>query len=613
MPDITRDIGQVQPNNFIRQGVQTPSPLSLASELGGMAMEVDKQHATSQLEKELDALHTQYETSAPGAQAVQEDALSPSDKAQVNSVGQQLAANKQAVDQGTMTYDQYRIRGERLLRLAISKRPGLAQDFRQVAEQHLGVDVVGASVDVLASWEHKQAAALESAAERQASAEAESMKARVKLARDQLASVGVDTAMMSDDQVMGEYPKHESAVRQFLVQQAEGQIVKTQRDTQDNSNALRSPAATAAFVGEVNKAKLDVYKAGMQLYNGIVSGQVKPGDMAAAITAAQAQLSGRISSLHNAMAAGDVNPDLAEKELAGLTELGNQMTQLVGGDKDTALLKNRLDGMKMYLQSGFMEDNPTVARLSTVTQLLGPEALASLAGPGGVLQKPVALAVGDMLNNTGDPTTNARAAGAGVSGVIATVLDRGGAATNPASVPHMAQVITNAGKSFVEMPKKDFQASDLTGPNGYITVLNSHREALTKSIPADQKDDVMRSVSMAALTNYHTLAASMYATYPSLKGKLKFDLDEGTGDFAKFKAGVTATEAEKSALRSYNQAFDGKKVLQVIQSLGGYSAMDAKNFLFNQDQAYLKASKQAAASSNSKWGANWWLHGSGQL
>lgn len=603
MPDITRDIGQVQPNNYIKPGVQTPSPLGLAAELGGMAMEADRQHASNELGKQLDALHTQYETSAPGAASVQDDYLSPSDKAQVASVDKQLASNKAAVDQGTMTYDQYRIRGERLLRMAISKRPGLATEFRQVAEQHLGVDVVGASVDVLASWEHKTEAAMEEGARAKANAEAEALKAQVKLARAHLESVGVDTANMTDDQVMGEYPQHEQAIAEFLKQQATSTVIKTQRDTQDNSNAIRRPQATSQFVAESQKVKLDVYKAAMQLYTGYKSGQIKPGDLPAALTAAQADLSGRISTLRASMTAGDVDPDVAEKEIAGITELNNQLTALTSGKLGVDVINNRMEGIKLFVQNGMLENNQNVAVLSAASQLLGPEVFSTFVGPGGAFNKSAALALGDMITNTGDATTKAQNAGSVVSSVITTVLDRGGASSNPQAVPQMAKVLTNAGTSFVEMPQKDFKADYLTGPNGYITILNSHREALAKSVPDDAKSELLGAVSIAALTNYHALAASLYQKYPNLRGKLDFHLDTSTGDIVRPKAGASVNGVDASVLRAFNQAFAGKKVLQVFQTIGGYSPEDAKNLMYSGETEY---QKQKAAAAKKPKSANWW-------
>lgn len=608
MADITRNIGQVEPANFIKPGVQKPSPLSLAAQLGEQGLELDKQLARARLSEDLENLHTQYETSAPGAVAVQNE-LAPEDKRQVDDINNKLASNKSAVDQGVMTYDQYRLRGERLLRQAISKRPGLAQEFRQVAAQHLGVDVVGASVDVLASWEHKMEAAVASAADKAASAAADEKKRMATIAREHLALVGVDSATLTDDQVMGTYSQHQGAITEALRQQATASVLQTAATSLDNQNKLNRPRATAEFISQVTNDKLEVVKGFNMLYGAMRAGHIKPGDMAQQITMGMADISGRIDRLRMAAARGDVDPDAAEKAITSMTELGNMLSDLSKGNYTNEILKNKVEGVNLWVTQNMMDNDPNVAVMAAATKVFGPEVMNTFVQPGGSFNKTAAITLGNMLNSTGAPTENARNAGSVASSVISSVLDRGGAASNPEQVPQMAKVLTNAGAAFAGMPQKDFKAEYLTGPNGYLTVMHAHREALGKSLPADQKDDVLMSVSVAALTNYHALAASIWQKLPMLRDKLDFHLDPKTGEMVRPKAGVSLSAAEKQALLQYNQAFSGRRVIQTIQAVGDMDPESAKNFFYSGEFEYQKAKKESAKKPAAKAGGDqWWLN-----
>lgn len=615
MPDITRDIGQVNSNNYIRPGVQQPSPLSLAAQLGGIGMEADKMYATQQLEDQLDALRTQYETSNPHAVATQDATaaapqLSATDQAQVNDVKSQLAANQAAVAQGTMSTDEFRIRGERLLRLAISKRPGLAQDFRQAAQEHLGTDVVGATVEINSRWENQMQEAMMRGAEMKMNAAMEAQKEQVKLQREHLALVGVDTGNMTNDQVMAEYPKHIDAITQKLQLDANSAIMKARAGITTDSNTINRPTAMAAWSQQVGQNMQEVYSNYNKIYSAYQAGRIAPGAMPSILTQASTDVQGRIQSLRAAMSNGDIDPQLGEKQLDGLTQLSTQLADVASGKLDNTQLKQRLDNMDLYIKNIYMDDKK-VAAFHAASDLFGPQVLAPLIGPGGTLNAPAMLALGNILTNKADPAETAQNAGSITSAVIGSTLDRGGAASNPTLVPHMAKVIADTGAQFGVMDQKDMKVDQLTGPNGFLTILNAHREALAKALPDDQKDNVIGSVSMAALSLFHAMASSMYQQAPQLRGKLDWHLDPTTGDIIRPKPGVTLTTADQRVINNYNQRYQGKYIIQTIQSLGGYSAQDAVNKMYNSEPAYQQSQVQARSRPKQQLSNQnaWWLNG----
>lgn len=591
MADITRKLPGVSPNNYIAPGVQKPSPLSLAAAIGGQAIELDKALAKERLARDAQALHTQYETSAPGAVAVQEEnetVLSPGDQQQVAAVDSQLAGYKAAVDQGTMSYDQYRIRGERMLRMAISKRPGLAQELRATAAMHLGVDVVGASVDVLASWERGMLAA---------ASKKEDGGPDYAGMRTQLDMVGVVNRDMTEEQVAAAYAQNADAISEALQHDAKNKVLTTGASSLEATQKLRRPQATAAFVTEVQKNNLEVYKTFSTGYAAYKAGHYSPERWAQIMTEQSADMVGRIANLRAAQATGEIDPAVADKAIAGLETLGASLSELASGKLSKEVMQNKLDGTLLIMQHHMM-NNQNAAQMKAVSEFFGPEITLGLVGPGGAYEKQAAITMGEMLNDTGDPTTNAQNAGMITSALVQRVLDKGGAKTNPQSVPAMAKILIRGGVSFVEMPPKDFKSDYLTGPQGYITVLDVHAPALAKAMGEDQKKELMGAVSLAALSNYYALAVSMDKKYPSLGPKLKFDLDPATGDFVHLKG--VATPSEKAAVATYNRAFKGKQVLNILKTLGGVDGMTARNLLFmgTSDYKQLRAQSDVAAKAS---------------
>lgn len=597
MADITRDIGQVSPTNYVRQGVAKPSPLNLAADVINTGINLDRELAKRRLQDEAESLRTQYEVGSPAAIAVQEEAgappISEGDKRQVDALGKELSTATSAVDQGRMTFDTYRVRGERLLRMAISKRPGLAQEFRSIAAQYLGTDVVGASVDVLAAGE----AALQKAA--QASAKGGPDYTRQ---RNHLDAVGVPSGLMTDEQVAAAYTANFDAVRQHLVQQAENEAVTTAAGTQKAGQDLRRPGATAAFVGEVQTAKLETYREFSQAAAAISTGRVSPEQLSQIITNGNATLSGRVSNLRAAMAQGDVDPAIAEKEITGLTELQRQMVSLADGSLTNEARQNKIKGTLLYLQNVMM-DNENVAVLAAATQTFGPEIMSQYVGPGGAFNKTAAIALGDTLNNTGRPITRASSAGTVASSVISSTLDRGGAKSNPEMIPKMGQTLINAGTSFAQLSPKEFKADYLTGPNGYITVLDRQTKGLAAALPDNQKLELAQSVALAASANRMALVTNFGQKYPGLVGKVDFSFNPADGSIIRAKGAVTT--AESSAIRQYNEAFAGKKVGNIIKGLTGADDFALAELIGTASQAAAAVPAPPTPAPKNA-GGNWW-------
>lgn len=586
MADLTRDIGEINPNTYVRQGVQKPSALSLAAAVGDEAINLDAALAKARLKRDSDALRTVYEIGSPASIEVQEGALSAADQQQVDAVSNDLAKRKAAVEQGRMTYDTYRLQGERLLRLAISKRPGLASEFRQTAALHLGVDVVGSSVDILA------------AAERGMNKEDDDKGGPdTKRMRDQLDSVGIPAGLYSDDQVAAVYQENLPAIAQYVQQQARNSIVTTEASTIDAGNKINKPKATADFLAKASDYQLEIFTDVNRAYANIQTGQFGTEQIMAGIQAGRAKTQSYITNLRQAAAAGDVDADTAEKAIAGIQAYATQLEGVLTGEQNNDLLKKRIEGIKLYAQN-IMLDQDNVPQMAAAVEIFTPEIMTQFVQPGGSFSKSAMLALANALNNTGDPTTNATNAGTSASGVIATVLDRGAAKTNPDAIPAMGVSLVNLGGSFLTMPAGEWKSDYVTGPRGFITVLNLQREGLAKSLPENQSVELATTVARVAGRNLRALAYSLGREHSDILKKVDIGVDINTGNMITPKKGLLLTAAESGVVDQYNRAFSGRNVITTISALGKMEANEAIAFLNQATTATPRvapAAKPAAA------------------
>jgi len=152
MAEFTRATPDIGFTNFINPGVRDNSTAAAIEGLGNAAIQLDTALAKKRFAEDLENLETARLTGFKAGVAAQEEnaiTLSPEDQSAVDEVAAQLGKRQAAAKQGIISDMRYRVEGERLLRMAMAKRPGLAQEFRQMAATFLGTDVVGASRDAL--------------------------------------------------------------------------------------------------------------------------------------------------------------------------------------------------------------------------------------------------------------------------------------------------------------------------------------------------------------------------------------------------------------------------------------------------------------------------------
>ena len=569
MADIRRDVGEVSPQLYVRQGVQDTSAATIFSGLAQGAMQLDTALAQDRLKNELEGLRTTYEVSSPAAIAVQEDgapALSPEDQKDISRLERELKVGQAARDQGRLTFDAYRVRGERALRVAISKRPGLAQEFRAIAEQTLGVDVVGASVDVLAAGER----ALMAQAEGKAKETAEALD---RMRKDLDAYAGIVTGGLSDAQVIEQYQANLDGMTQAKRAKVASEVGKNLAATQEAGQQLRTPQATSDFIDQANVAKADLYRQVGQVKFALESPTVGREDKMQILVGSRATVHQRISELNKLAAEGDVDPDIAAREIQSLTTLGEMFDGLALGTTGAEIDEAKVKGLTAYAQHVLMASSDDAPFLSAGAKAFGPELMAQFYGPTGQFNKVVPLVIGKAMSGTGNPVVTTASAADAVSATMKTVFDK--ANMDPEAVNQAAELYGKLAESFVVVPDSGFKQSQFNGPSGFASKLYLHREALAKQLSPEQRTKVATTLAAASYNSQRVLSAALFQKYPSLRDKVVTEFDPETGKLYWPRDGASLAPMEQSAVAQWNQEFGGDRLITTIATIGGYGKDEA--------------------------------------
>jgi hypothetical protein len=568
MADIRRDVGDVSPQLYVRQGVQDTSAATIFSGLAQGAMQLDTELAQDRLQNELEGLRTTYEVSSPAAIAVQEGApaLSPEDQKDISRLERELKVGQAARDQGRLTFDSYRVRGERALRVAISKRPGLAQEFRAIAAQTLGVDVVGASVDVLAAGERSLMQQAEGAAK-------ETAEAIDRMRKDLDTYAGVVTGGMSDAQIIEQYQANLEGMTQAKRAKVASEVGKNLAATQEAGQALRTPQATSGFIDQANVAKADLYRQVGQVKFALESPTESREDKQQILVGSRATVHQRISELNKLAAEGDVDPAIAAREIESLTTLGTMFDQLALGGTGVEIDDAAVKGITAYASHVLMASSDEVPYLSASVKAFGPEIMSQYYGPTGQFNKVVPLAIGKAMSGTGNPVVTAASAADAVSSTMKTVFDK--TDIDPEAVNQAAELYGKLAESFVVVPDSGFKQSQFNGPSGFAGKLYLHREALAKQLGPEQRAKVATTLAAATYNSQRVLSAALFQKYPSLRDKVVTEFDPGTGKLYWPRDGASLTPMEQAAVAQWNQEFGGDRLITTIATIGGYGKDEA--------------------------------------
>lgn len=566
--DITKNIGGVSPTNYVEQGVVDTSLSTAIRAVGGTALDVDKEIQSRRLDKELEALRTEYLTSAEPVRALEEGLFAESDRQELGAFAKQLKRGKLAMEQGRgLNFDTYRMQGETLLRTAIARRPGLAEDFRRIAANTLGTDVVGAKVLFLAGLE-------------QANREGPKDTRDFEGMRAGIESVGLEHASLSNEQVVQVYQENFAKISQRRQQIARVAQAEELVKLKESGVTLNAPQNMVMAAGQLEQDNIRLSDIATAVFQQLTSGEPTSPEAAAV---SLKNFTAMLSSSNNTFRAawnGVLPDEQIDKMLSGRTEFLSQLQKYASGE----LTLNMQDNSHKYLLNTFravMDNDPNAVTMMAVKENFGEALAVRLSEESSTVMEGAVLAYTNLLSNTQMERPEAVASHAGqvVRDISQTVFNpRRATPGNETEAGILMERQNNAAQSLGKLPLAFLGTPDGSYKFGdyqlYMNRLATNASTMSRAMTDEQKAATVEYLPQSTAHFLYNIerAIATNPAYASLRGKVEIGLGED-GSIIRPKAGSSLTGIENEIVRKYNNLGVGRSY---IDAMGSFLGVDAK-------------------------------------
>jgi hypothetical protein len=584
--DIRRQSPDAQPDNYIRPGVVDNSLGTALEGLGKVAMQYDVDRSKAKFGEALETLRSEYLTSNPVSANMQDAAAgegvddgdesdfvpTEQDNRALKHFSEVLDRDNKSVEQGLMSNDFFRLKAERLYRIAISKRPGLAREYRALAQDLIGFDVVGSSLDIQA---RKEAELMRSVADR-AKTEAELAIAHEKNLREQLTKEGFTehTLIALGDPKFNE---HYRTVFPYYQQRVQARVTKELAEQQvaisDASNKVNLPANTAAYVADANMGLSDAVVGAENILTTLTqAGQdANPATIRGALLQATQMLDNKIVQLESAGSGGKVEPAVVARTMQRYEDLRTRLVDIYEGRSDKEVLENGLTRIKALKSLSLLEDNEFLTMSVLLKEFPGEAAPLMLQK----MEKQTALLAARLIQKEATAEEAARNSATLTGQIIAAVWPRGGAGTpsDPQAVGGAHKLLMAGAESFYTMTDdSEFRLEHFTGSvgkPGLMQTLSLHLGTLQKGMSQEQKQELGAALAAGTANAVRVMGASLFTEAPDLKGKVSFDFSPEDGQVFRQKPGVVLNARDAQVMAKYNRAMNTPLIGRVVGGLLG--------------------------------------------
>lgn len=620
--DIRRGVGDVSPNNYVQQGVVDTSAATAVGALtqGVQAgAQIDAKLAEKRFGEAVETLRSQYITAkgpqeaaasvideAPPAES--DDGFVPTavDNKALADFGKVLDSHAQAVAQGVRSQDAFRIAAERLYRIAISKRPGLAREFRGVAEQFLGFDVVGATADVLArkddEFEKSQAAA--------AKTKAEHATDTIKRQREQWEKLYPESVFVPDEQwaaytasKMPHFIQATQAITAATLAKSETDLMtlqgKKSAETDERFYISHMDAIRSGFDAGIDKAIAQASvpdpATGVKLID-------SPQGMRQVITGLRGQLLSSVAQVDQAVAGRDIPADVKARQRSLIDATLTKLDKTLSLQDDAEFMERANNLLKAEAERTLLND-PQLRVMSAADQLYGEVVMDRVIKEQG---KTLALAIGETITGALPANDVTRNATRTLSGLIGAVWKQG--SSTPSDVQATSQAandIANVLSKFYLQDDSNFRPQDFTewqGRQGVLPMLTQRAKQVVPSLSDDEKGQIVAQMAAASGNSALRLVSLLQKKNPELAAKLDYASiwDASTPGLAKPKAGVKLSPTEEQVLVHFGKQFNRKIISDAMSAYGGGSPAESWGLIAQSVKPTLDAKAGAAAAAQAQ-------------
>lgn len=614
--DIRRQVGEINPNTFVREGVVDNSTASFIETGGKIGMAVDQKLSEQKFGAAIETLRTQYITGVSAQEAAQidpeaeaddgEDFVPTSqDNAALRNFGQVLDMHQKAVTQGKRSEDSFRIAAERLYRVAISKRPGLAQEYRNIAQNFLGFDVVGATVDIAARQDKEFEASVAAAAKTKAEQGADLIKRQ----REQWEKFYPESAFVPDEQwssytasKMPFFLKMTQATAAAAAADAEGKLLSLQNKKSAEADTrffvAQYDAIRSGFDASIDRAMAQASQpdnTGKRLVD-------SPEGMRQVVTGLRNELLTAVSKVDQAVAGRDVDPDAKTRYRTLIDGSLAKLNSVLSLQDDAEFMERANNVLKSESERTLLND-PDARLIAAMDNLYGDVVMDRFIKDNG---KTLALTAAQVVTGAMSPNQITKVGARTASQLIAGVWKQGSKTPpDPIATSRAANDIATMLSKYYLQDDSNFRAQDLTvwqGQQGILPVLTSRAGIIRPSLTDEESGQIAAQGAAAAGNSALRLVSLLQKKSPQLAQKL--DLGSvwraDTPGLARVKPGQKLLPAEQAVLDHFSRQFNRDVITKFMEAYGGGDATASWKYIASQVEPMQGLKQQMTAEATSQ-------------
>lgn len=615
--DIRRNVGDVSPNNFIQPGVQDTSVADTVGKLGEIGMAVDSQVAQIKFGEAVESLRTQYltgKTPQEVASVVDEPAVDPDadyvptaeDNRALADFGKVLDQHQQAVSQGVRSQDMFRMSAERLYRIAISKRPGLAREFRGVAERFLGFDVVGASVAYEAQQDEAYIKSLADASKSKAEKESDFIKRQ----REVWEKVYPQSAFVPDEQ-WAAYTA--SKMEEFMAvtgKATAAQVAKNEIDLLDFQGKRSAEADERYYISQMDVINANYGSAIEKAMTAAATPDengVKlidsPAGMRQVVQGLRTALLGEVAKVDQAVAGRNVSGDTKARYRSLTDQTLTKIDNVLNLKDDQEFMERANTLLRAEAQRKILS-NEDARMFAAIDAEYGDVIMDRVIQANG---KTVALTAAQLLTDNLSPNMATKVATRSLSQVIGAVWPQGSQTPpDPVATSKAAEDIAKTLSKFYLQDDSNFHPADFTaweGKEGILPMLTKRAPVIRKSLSDEESGQITAQIAAASGNSALRLLSLLQKKSPGLVAKLDFDSvwKPDTAGLIAPKAGAKLSPTEQQILNHFGKQFNRDVITKAILAYGGGSPAESWTYIASQVKPMedVKAQARGAAIAQS--------------
>jgi hypothetical protein len=578
MSNITRPVGNIGVTQYIDPGVQDNSMAQGLAAIGGAALDIDQRIGERALENELTAMRDLYESKsfALGSETDDDSGIAPADRAEIGAESERIGVLQRAVQQGTLSNDLFRLKAEAALRAAIARRPGLAQEYRQLAASTLGMDVSGAAIEQLAQAEARiassQQAGITAAADQQSKDDDEvGKRALAAIGSTQLPNLNPFRTMPARQlgAMVREDPLFAATVQELQMSIAAGEQAKlaAQRTTDE---------VTAGRIGKdlEGAATLHGFRAGMGSWTMRIRNVLSDGtlDLEQDIPEVNAVLD---EAMQGALAVREtlsanlpyMTPDVADRYFREVDDMVKMVQDIK--NQGQGMTKEALDSLISHASYVTVKGSSAALSYTVAKDLYGDRFFEFISGQSDEAKQAFGMHMRHLAGSNMPPESLAAGANEVVS-QLATYVGQN-KELSQFGVENMGRSLNTVVSAFIDMPSQHFRAGAYGGPTGLTSRLGSEfiGKTLASKLPETERNAIGNRILIA---NRRALDAVKMEWQRSGRGEATFEL-RPDGSFIQtadpsMASSARALEARILSTPSMIKAasiFTGKPEAEVIQ------------------------------------------------